>query len=119
MCIGKMPTGLELRVTEALRTVPRPSLRPGSSGTTSSQPSLSGTEQQTAGPGARAAIRLVKLYQAARGTRPSPCRYLPSCSEYAVESLERHGLLKGGLLAVRRIGRCRPFGGYGADPVPD
>jgi putative membrane protein insertion efficiency factor len=62
---------------------------------------------------------LVKIYQAARGTRPSPCRYVPSCSEYAVESFERHGLVRGGLLAARRLGRCRPFGGYGADPVPD
>jgi putative membrane protein insertion efficiency factor len=94
-------------VTEALRTVSRPASRPGPSDT------------HAVSPASRAAIRLVKLYQAARGTRPSPCRYLPSCSEYAVESFERHGLLKGGTLAARRIGRCRPFGGYGADPVPD
>jgi putative membrane protein insertion efficiency factor len=67
----------------------------------------------------RAAVALVRLYQASRGTRPSPCRYVPSCSEYAAESLERHGLFRGSWLAVRRLGRCRPLAGYGSDPVPD
>lgn len=46
------------------------------------------------------------------------CRYAPSCSEYAVTALERHGVVKGGWLAVRRIARCHPFGGHGHDPVP-
>lgn len=67
----------------------------------------------------RAAVALVRLYQRSRGTRPSPCRYVPSCSEYTVESLERHGLIRGSWLATRRLGRCRPFAGYGSDPVPD
>jgi hypothetical protein len=67
----------------------------------------------------RMAIAAVRAYQAMRGTRPSPCRYFPSCSEYAAESLERHGLVKGTWLSARRLGRCRPLGGYGADPVPD
>ena len=66
-----------------------------------------------------AAISLVRLYQHSRGTRLSPCRYVPSCSDYAVESLERHGLARGSWLAIRRLSRCRPFAGYGSDPVPD
>jgi len=70
-------------------------------------------------PGARAAISLVRGYQQLRGNRLSPCRFVPSCSEYAVESLEHHGLRHGMWLAVRRLCRCRPLGGYGADPVPD
>jgi putative membrane protein insertion efficiency factor len=70
-------------------------------------------------PGARAAISLVHGYQQLRGNRLSPCRFVPSCSEYAVESLEHHGLRHGTWLAARRLCRCRPLGGYGPDPVPD
>ena len=47
------------------------------------------------------------------------CRYQPTCSAYALEALERHGAIKGSLLAARRIGRCHPFGGDGYDPVPE
>ena len=46
------------------------------------------------------------------------CRYQPTCSVYALDALERHGALKGGWLAMRRIGRCHPWGGSGYDPVP-
>ena len=46
------------------------------------------------------------------------CRYLPTCSAYALESLERHGGLKGGYLTVRRLCRCHPWGRHGYDPVP-
>ncbi len=46
------------------------------------------------------------------------CRYLPSCSEYALEALARHGALTGGWLAVRRLLRCHPWGDSGHDPVP-
>jgi putative membrane protein insertion efficiency factor len=46
------------------------------------------------------------------------CRYLPTCSEYALTALEAHGLLRGGWLAVRRLTRCHPWGGSGYDPVP-
>ena len=47
------------------------------------------------------------------------CRYLPTCSEYAGQAIERFGAFRGGLMAVRRIGRCHPFGGHGYDPVPE
>lgn len=48
----------------------------------------------------------------------SNCRFQPTCSAYAVEALERHGAIRGTLLATRRILRCRPGGGDGYDPVP-
>ena len=46
------------------------------------------------------------------------CRYAPTCSEYAIQALERHGALKGLWLSVKRISRCHPWGGEGLDPVP-
>lgn len=46
------------------------------------------------------------------------CKYLPSCSEYAYVAVVRHGWLRGGLLASRRLGRCHPFAEGGIDPVP-
>lgn len=46
------------------------------------------------------------------------CRYQPTCSAYALQALELHGGIKGSALALRRIGRCHPFGGHGYDPVP-
>ena len=47
------------------------------------------------------------------------CRFEPSCSSYAMEALERHGAVRGGWLAMRRVLRCRPGGGAGPDPVPE
>ena len=49
---------------------------------------------------------------------PQACRFLPTCSVYAVEALETHGAVKGSWLAARRICRCHPWGGHGYDPVP-
>ncbi len=46
------------------------------------------------------------------------CRYQPTCSVYALEALERHGAVKGGWLAAKRLASCHPWGGHGYDPVP-
>jgi putative membrane protein insertion efficiency factor len=62
--------------------------------------------------------RTINLYQRLMVHRPSPCRYVPSCSTYALEAVEIHGALRGGWLAVRRVSRCHPWGGHGYDPVP-
>ena len=67
---------------------------------------------------ARALIGPVLLYQAARAGRPSPCRYWPSCSEYALDALREHGGARGGWMTIRRLVRCHPWGGSGVDPVP-
>ena len=63
-------------------------------------------------------IRLVVAYQRAMEGRPSPCRFTPSCSSYAVEALQVYGSRRGLWLTVRRLLRCRPFGPSGWDPVP-
>jgi putative membrane protein insertion efficiency factor len=70
-------------------------------------------------PHVRAAVGLVVIYQQLRAGRPSPCRFWPSCSQYAREALEGHGLWRGTLLAAKRLGRCRPLGPHGVDPVPE
>ena len=49
---------------------------------------------------------------------PPTCRYSPSCSQYMIEAVQKHGALKGGWLGLKRIGRCHPWGGHGHDPVP-
>ena len=49
---------------------------------------------------------------------PPSCRYHPSCSAYAITALSRYGALRGSWLALKRIGRCHPWGGQGHDPVP-
>ena len=68
---------------------------------------------------ARAIAALIVGYQRATDHRPSPCRYVPSCSYYAVEAVEVHGAVKGAWLSVRRLLRCRPGAPSGWDPVPD
>jgi hypothetical protein len=64
-------------------------------------------------------MRWVQRYQRAFEGRPSPCRFTPSCSAYAVDALELHGAGRGSWLTVRRLLRCRPFGPSGWDPVPE
>ncbi|MDC0160584.1 membrane protein insertion efficiency factor YidD [Gemmatimonadales bacterium] len=49
---------------------------------------------------------------------PASCRFLPTCSGYAIEALSKHGSVRGGWMALRRIARCHPWGGCGSDPVP-
>lgn len=49
---------------------------------------------------------------------PPSCRYVPTCSEYAIEALKKHGPAKGLWLALKRLSRCHPWGGHGYDPVP-
>jgi putative membrane protein insertion efficiency factor len=69
--------------------------------------------------GAQVARTLIRGYQLVlRPILPAACRFEPSCSEYAREALAGHGFLRGGWLALRRIGRCHPFHPGGYDPPP-
>ncbi|MBI2274398.1 MAG: membrane protein insertion efficiency factor YidD [Bacteroidetes bacterium] len=64
-------------------------------------------------------ILLIRIYQYVISPALGPkCRYTPTCSQYSVQALQKHGLIKGGWLAIKRISRCRPGGGHGYDPVP-
>ena len=49
---------------------------------------------------------------------PSSCRFYPSCSHYSQEAVDKYGIVKGIWLGIKRLGRCRPLGGQGYDPVP-
>jgi hypothetical protein len=66
----------------------------------------------------RAALALLKAYQAVASGRVSPCRFYPSCSNYAAEAFRVHGFWRGLALTGRRLLRCRPFGPHGVDLVP-
>lgn len=64
-------------------------------------------------------ILLIRIYQYIISPAMGPkCRFTPTCSQYTAEALQKHGLVKGGLLAIKRISKCRPGGGHGYDPVP-
>lgn len=68
---------------------------------------------------AKLLILLAKSWQKGpSAVLPPSCRYMPSCSAYAIEALSRYGAAKGGWLSLRRICRCHPWGGSGYDPVP-
>lgn len=61
----------------------------------------------------------VRFYQLAISPMlPPSCRYVPTCSQYTIEALRKHGPVKGLWLAVKRILRCHPWGGSGYDPLP-
>jgi putative membrane protein insertion efficiency factor len=64
-------------------------------------------------------LALIKVYQVVISPlTPATCRFEPTCSHYAKEALEVHGLFKGTWLAIKRIGKCHPWGSSGYDPVP-
>lgn len=64
-------------------------------------------------------IGLIRFYQLAISPYlPPSCRYSPTCSQYGIEALKKHGPFKGGWLTLKRIASCNPFGGSGYDPVP-
>lgn len=68
----------------------------------------------------RLALGSIRWYQrAVSWSLPASCRFEPSCSEYAHQAIDRHGALRGGWLAVRRLARCHPLNRPAYDPVPD
>ena len=67
----------------------------------------------------RALLWLIRFYRSALSPMHQPCcRFIPTCSQYALEAIEKYGALKGGYLALRRILRCHPLHKGGYDPVP-
>lgn len=88
---------------------------PSPDGTNNDGPDASGRTGLVAG----ALILLVRFYQLAISPlTPPSCRFVPTCSQYAVEAIRVHGPLRGSWLALKRILRCNPWGGSGYDPVP-
>jgi uncharacterized protein len=66
------------------------------------------------------ALALIRFYQSTLSPMlPSTCRFYPTCSAYAYEAVEKWGAWRGAGMAFRRLLRCRPFGGFGYDPVPE
>ncbi|WP_434779495.1 membrane protein insertion efficiency factor YidD [Neisseria sp. Ec49-e6-T10] len=68
---------------------------------------------------AKIMLYFIRFYQLCISPYFAPsCRFSPTCSQYAIEAIKKHGALKGGVLMVKRLCRCHPFGGSGYDPVP-
>ncbi|THU41677.1 membrane protein insertion efficiency factor YidD [Niastella caeni] len=64
-------------------------------------------------------IALIKIYQWIISPILGPkCRFTPTCSQYGIEALKKHGVFKGLWLTIKRLSRCHPWGGHGYDPVP-
>jgi putative membrane protein insertion efficiency factor len=64
-------------------------------------------------------VAIIKLYQFLLSPLlGAQCRYTPTCSQYGIEAIKKHGAFKGGWLTLKRIARCNPWGGHGHDPVP-
>lgn len=64
-------------------------------------------------------IAMIKFYKGyISPLTPPACRYTPTCSQYALEAIQKYGAIKGTWLAIKRISRCHPWGGSGYDPVP-
>lgn len=64
-------------------------------------------------------VFLIRFYQIVISPlTPATCRYSPTCSQYSLEAFQKHGIIKGGWLAIKRIFSCHPWGGSGYDPVP-
>jgi len=62
-------------------------------------------------------LAIIRLYQATASIRQPRCRFDPSCSQYALEAVEKYGIYKGSIKAIQRISRCHPFGSSGYDPL--
>ena len=62
-------------------------------------------------------IGLIKIYQSVPGSFHNYCRHIPTCSNYAIEAIERFGTFRGTIISIKRILRCRPHGTSGYDPV--
>ena len=63
-------------------------------------------------------IFLIRIYQFYSATRHPCCRFIPSCSNYAIEAIKKHNFCKGIYLTIKRILKCRPGNNFGYDPVP-
>ena len=64
-------------------------------------------------------LKIIRLYQKYLSPLLGPsCRFHPTCSEYTFQAIETYGVFKGGILAIKRILKCNPWGGSGADPLP-
>jgi putative membrane protein insertion efficiency factor len=93
---------------------------PGAADTRACNPaSGSGLSSMIATLPQRLALTLIRGYQLLISPMfAGSCRYVPSCSNYAIEAVSRFGVLRGSWLALRRLSRCHPLGGQGLDPVP-
>lgn len=67
----------------------------------------------------RLMIRIVRFYQSLSFLKKPSCKYIPTCSNYAIEAYRKHGFIRGSILSAYRILRCNPFSKGGYDPVPD